>query len=80
MELVQPGGSGIGPSSTLTAETPVGAVNGVNTTYTVVHTPLFVVIDGMFRVNGQGYTYSAPIITTDPLTPPTSYITSFYNA
>lgn len=66
--------------ATLTAETPVGTVNGVNTTFTVAHAPVFVEIDGMCRVAGYGYTYAAPTITTDPLTPPVQSITSFYNA
>lgn len=66
--------------STLTAEIPVGAVNGVNTIYTVTHTPVFVQIDGQFRVDGYGYTYLAGTITVDPLTPPSQSIVSFYNA
>lgn len=63
---------------TLTEETPTGTVNGVNTTFTTTNTPLFVIIDGMMRVSGQGYTYSSPTITVDALTPPTQYIRSFY--
>ncbi len=80
MEIVQPGGSGGGSGTTLTAETPVGTVDGVNTIFTVAHTPIFMEIDGMIRVNGYGYTYAAPTITTDPLTPPVQSIISFYNA
>lgn len=81
MEVVQPGGSGGGGTGkTLTLETPVGTVNGVNTTFTVSNTPVFVEIDGMLRVPGYGYTYAAPTITTDALTPPAQNITSFYNA
>lgn len=80
MEIVQPGGSGSGTGTTLTAETPIGTINGVNTTFTVAHTPVFVEIDGMLRVSGYGYTYAAPVITTDALTPPVQSIISFYNA
>lgn len=62
----------------VTAETPSGTVNGSNTTFTVSNEPSFVIIDGMFRVSGQGYTYSAGTITVDPLTPPTTFIRSYY--
>lgn len=79
MEIVQPGGSG-GSGATLTAETPVGTVNGVNRVFTVAHDPLFVIIDSAFRVDGQGYSYSSPTITTNALTPPVQFITSYYNA
>ena len=79
-ELVQPGGGGSGSGHTLTAETPVGTINGVNTSFTVANTPVFVEMDGTLRVNGYGYTYAGGIITTDPLLPPTQSIISFYNA
>lgn len=79
MEIVQPSTGG-GSGASLTAETPVGTVNGVNTTFTVSHTPVFVMVDGLLRVSGYGYTYAAPTITTDPLAPPAQNITSFYNA
>lgn len=73
-------GAGGSTGATLSSETPVGAVNGVNTVYTVTHTPVFVVIDGLTRNQGYGYTYVAPTITVDPLTPPVQNIVSFYNA
>lgn len=66
--------------ATIASETPVGAVDGVNTTYTVSHTPLFIIADSNFRVSGQGYTYSAPTITMDPLIPPVTFIRSYYAA
>jgi hypothetical protein len=59
-------------------EVPVGAINSSNTTYTVTNTPIAVVVDGMFRTAGAGYTYSAPTITVDPLTPPVYSIISIY--
>ena len=65
-------------SSGPTEETPVGTVNGSNVTFTVSNTPKFVIIDGMFRVSGQGYTYSGGIITVDSLIPPVQFIRSFY--
>lgn len=66
--------------ATISSETPVGAVDGVNTTYTVTHTPLFVIADSNFRIAGQGYTYAAPTITMDPLIPPVEFIQSYYAA
>lgn len=78
MEIVQPGG-GTGTSTTLQVETPVGTINGVNTVFTVAHTPVFITIDGMTRTAGYGYIYAAPTITTDALTPPVQNIESFYN-
>jgi hypothetical protein len=66
--------------ATIASEIPVGAVDGVNTVYTVAHEPLFVMSDGMFRVNGYGYTYAAGTITMDALIPPVQYIISYYSA
>lgn len=81
MRVTQPGGSGGGGGgTTLTAEVPVGTVNGSNTSFTVSHTPLFIIIDGMFKIVGQGYTFSNPTITTDALNPPVNFIESYYNA
>lgn len=70
------GGSG----STLSSETPGETVDGSNNTFTVNNTPIFIVVDGMIRVEGDGYTYSGGTITVDELAPPTSFIESFYNA
>ncbi len=58
------GGSGVN------VEVPTGTVDGSNTTFTVINTPKFVVIDGMTRRATKGYTYSVGTITVDPLTPP----------
>ena len=64
----------------LANETPVGAVDGSNTLFTVSNTPKFVIIDGMFRVAGFGYTYSAGLITVDATNAPIlgGFILSFY--
>lgn len=80
MEVVQPGGSSGGTGHTLTAETPVGAVNGSNTTFLVFHEPLFVVSDSLFRTAGNGYTYSLGTIEFDPTIPPVQWLISYYNA
>lgn len=72
--------SATGSGAVLTAETPVGAVDGSNLVYTVLNEPVFVEIDGMIRVNGFGYTYLAGTITVDALTPPSQSIVSFYNS
>jgi hypothetical protein len=58
--------------------TPVGTVDGSNTTFTVTHTPVAVIVDGMYRVAGFGYTYSAGTITVDPLAPPVQFIRYLY--
>lgn len=67
-----PGGGGA------TMEIPTGAVDGVNTTFTVLNTPQYIVVDGIVRRSTKGYTYSAGTITVDPLTPPVYDIFSFY--
>jgi len=64
--------------TSINVETPTGTVNGVNTTFTVSNAPTFVIIDGMVRFSGFGYTYSLGTITVDPLIPPTSFIRSIY--
>lgn len=61
-------------------EVPTGAINGSNTTYTVANEPLFVLIDGLMRTDGYGYTYTTGTIEVDALTPPVQSIVSFYNA
>lgn len=65
-------------SSGLGIETPVGAVDGSNTSYTVSNEPLFIMADGMVRFEGEGYTYLAGTITMDALIPPVEYIRSVY--
>lgn len=77
-----------GGGSTLTQETPTGTVNSSNNVFTVLNTPIFIVVDGMTRplvnnindINGNGFTYSAGTITVNSLVPPTSFIRSYYNA
>lgn len=66
--------------ATIASETPVGAVDGSNTSYTVSNEPLFIIADGSFRVSGQGYTYAAGTITMDALIPPVQFIRSYYAA
>lgn len=63
MEL---GGSGVGGGgSTLQFETPIGAVDDSNVTFTVVHTPLFIIVNGGAYTAGTGVftSYVAPTIT-----------------
>lgn len=69
-----------GTGFTISQETPVGLVNASNTTYTVSHTPIFIMVDGMLRTAGNGYTYVPFTISVDPLTPPVQSIISFYLA
>lgn len=65
MEVVQPSGSGGGGGSTLNFETPIGAVDDSNTTFTVVHTPFFIIVNGAAYTVGNGTfaSYAAPTIT-----------------
>lgn len=64
------GGGGV------TVETPIGAVDGSNKTYTVSTEPAWVVADGVTYFDGAGYTYSALTITMD--SQPVSFIRSIY--
>lgn len=59
-------------------ETPTGTVNGSNVTFTVVNTPVAVIIDGITKFSGFGYTYAAGTITVDSDGPPVQYIRTFY--
>lgn len=64
MELIAPGSSG-GGGSTLNFETPIGAVDDSNVTFTVVHDPFFIIVNGASYTAGTGtfFSYSAPTIT-----------------
>lgn len=73
--------------TSLLMETPSGTVDGSNTVFTVVHSPAYVIVDGLVRVlvntitdlNGNGYTYSTGVLTVNSAVPPMSFIRSFYN-
>lgn len=58
--------------------TPTGTVNGSNATFTVPAGTVItsIVVDGLERYSGFGYTYvsGTGTITVDPLAPPTEYI------
>lgn len=77
-----------GSGAALTQETPTGTVNGSNVTFTVLHTPVYIIVDGLIRplvanianIGGNGFTYSAPTVTVGALVPPVEYIRSYYNA
>jgi len=64
---------GGGGSST---ETPSGAVDGSNTSFTVSNEPAWIIVDGITYFAGAGYTYGAGTLTID--TPPVSFIRSIY--
>lgn len=51
--------------ASITVETPVGTVDGVNTVFTVSAEPKWVVSDGITIFSGAGYTYLALSITMD---------------
>lgn len=58
-------------------ETPDGVVNSSNTSFTVDHEPLYVIIDGVQYFVGVGYSYSVGTIITD--LPPSTFIRSAYS-
>ena len=64
-------------------ENPSGTVNGVNTTFTVLNTPIFAEVSGQVMVSqaqdatNYGYSYSAGTITF--VNPPTQTPHTFYN-
>lgn len=60
-------------------ETPVGAVNGSNTSFTVFKIPRYLVVDGVTYFEDNGYTLSgAAGRTVTTSVPPTNFIRSFY--
>jgi len=66
------GGGGSSGGTSVSIETPAGAVNAVNTTYTVTATPLWVTADGIQYFEGAGYSIVGLTITMD--VPPSQYI------
>ncbi len=81
MEIVQPFSEGANPDK-LTPETPIGAVNDSNVTFTVVNTPVFIVVNGGVYTAGLGIfsSYVAPTITLSSPVGTGGFIASFYNA
>jgi hypothetical protein len=71
LEFIAPG------SGALNVETPTGAVNSINDTFTVSAEPVYVVADGIQYFDGAGYTFNSPdeIVLT---LPPSQYIRSIY--
>ena len=67
-----------GGSGSLAVEVPTGTVNGINTTFTVSHTPVILVVDGETLSLAAGdYSYSLETITV--ANPPTRFIDSYHN-
>jgi hypothetical protein len=71
------GGSGSGSTQ---VETPTGDVDGVNTSYTVANTPLYIIVDGISKFETLHYTYGAGTITVTDGAIPTQYIRSVFSA
>ena len=82
MEEMMHGGGSSSSGSTLTAETPTGTVDDSNQTFTVAHTPLYIVVNGGQYTAGQGIfaSYVAPTITLNAPVGSTGFIQSFYNS
>lgn len=57
------GGSGVG--SGWTSETPIGALNGTNTVFTISYAPivLLLFLNGVMQVQGVNFTISGTTIT-----------------
>lgn len=68
-------GSLCGSGGGVTVETPTGAVNGSNTSYTVTATPKWIVSDGITYFENNGYTLSG--LTVTMTSAPTLYIKAF---
>jgi len=51
--------------ATMTVETPIGSVNGVNVTFTVTAEPKWIVADGVVLFDSLGYVYSVLTVTMD---------------
>lgn len=62
--------------SGFTKEVPTGTVDGSNATFTVAHTPNYVVSDGVTLFDGAGYTIAGLTLTLT--VPPQEYIRSYY--
>lgn len=62
----------------LNVETPTGTVDGVNITFSVLNTPIMLIWDGLIKVSGINYSYSAPTITVTDGSPPVQFIRSLY--
>ncbi len=67
-------------SGATAVETPTGAVNGTNDTYTVAHEPLYIIVDGVSKFVTLHYTYVAGTIKVTDGAVPTQYIRSVYSA
>lgn len=75
------GHGGSGGGKTLSVEVPTGTVDGVNTSFTVLHTPVYVEVSGQIMVSqtadptNYGYSYVVPTITfvNAPLQTPHSF-------
>lgn len=66
-------------SGGLNSETPTGTVDGSNLTFTATHTPVFLITDGLIRVETVDYTLAGLVITMNATIPPCSFIRSLYN-
>lgn len=82
IEELMHGAGTAGTGTTITSETPVGLVNDSNVTFTVSHTPLYIVVNGAQYTAGTGtfVSYVAPTITLSSAVGVGGFITSWYNA
>lgn len=71
-----------GGGSSILFETPTGTVNDSNVTFTVVHEPFYIVVNGMQYTVGTGLyaSYLAGTITLTSAVGTGGFITSFYKS
>jgi len=69
-----------GGSGATAVETPTGTVNGVNLSFTVANTPLYIIVDGISRFETIHYTLSGLNVTLLADNQPSQYIRSVYSA
>lgn len=80
-ELMHGGGSSTA-GMTITSETPTGAIDDSNVTFTVTHTPLYIVVNGAQYTAGTGTftSYAAGTITLSAAVGVGGFIMSWYLA
>lgn len=81
MSYLSSGGSGgTGPSGGLAIETPVGAIDGVNVTFTVSNLPVYISLNGSELFEGDGYTRSILTLTLAIIPQTGSTLRSAFNS
>ena len=86
MVVLNYGGHGGAPSTakTLSVEVPTGTVDGINTVFTVLHTPVYMEVSGQIMVSSTqdatNYGYTLAGLTVTFVNAPTQTPHSFFNS